>query len=187
MSTTIHSHPNPLFHLSQPNILWKTLNILPYRHMAWNYGKCILVKRCSVTQWQQFPLFSYCIYFFMASAFYYLIVCLQTCFTFFSPFHSSLNSADGSPSSWSSRCLSGPLSSRSLSRPSFSGSVWCVSLWSFCATVHPVDRKHPVHHHSQLPVGSAGSVAHLCDLLPDNWGLAPHDPSLSKPFARRKS
>lgn len=50
----------------------------------------------------------------------------------------------------------------SLCRPSFSGSVWCVSLWSFCATVHPVDRKHPVHHHSQLPVGSAGSVWPIC-------------------------
>lgn len=50
----------------------------------------------------------------------------------------------------------------SLCRPSFSGSIWCVSLWSFCATVHPVDRKHPVHHHSQLPVGSAGSVWPIC-------------------------
>lgn len=50
----------------------------------------------------------------------------------------------------------------SLCRPSFSDSVWCVSLWSFCATVHPVDRKHPVHHHSQLPVGSAGSVWPIC-------------------------
>lgn len=50
----------------------------------------------------------------------------------------------------------------SLRRPSFSGSVWCVSLWSFCAIVHPVDRKHPVHHHSQLPVGSAGSAWPIC-------------------------
>lgn len=53
----------------------------------------------------------------------------------------------------------------SLCRPSFSGSVWCVSLWSFCATAHPVDRKHPVHHHSQLPVGSAGSVWPICVIL----------------------
>lgn len=41
-------------------------------------------------------------------------------------------------------------------------SVWCVCLWSFCSTVHPVDRKHPVHHHSQLPVGSAGSGGPIC-------------------------
>lgn len=55
-----------------------------------------------------------------------------------------------------------PCSLWSLCRPPLSGSVWCVTLWSFCATVHPVDRKHPVHHRSQLPVGSAGSVWPIC-------------------------
>lgn len=86
-------------------------------------------------------------------------------FPSFPHFNYSLSSADWSPSSWSScsplSLVPCPLWSL-LCRPSFSGSVWCVSLWSFCATVHPVDRKHPVHHHSQLPVGSAGSDWPIC-------------------------
>lgn len=96
----------------------------------------------------------------------------QSCFTSPSsvipPHTSALHSIleIGVPSSWSHRPPPPPLCSpcplRSLCGPSFSGSVWCVSLWSFCATVHPVDRKHPVHHHSQLPVGSAGSVWPIC-------------------------
>lgn len=64
-------------------------------------------------------------------------------------------------------------------RPSFRGSVWCVSLWSFCATVHPVDRKHPVHHHSQLPVGSAGSVWPICVILCQPTGVWLHRIHLS--------
>lgn len=62
----------------------------------------------------------------------------------------------------------------SLCRPSFSGSVWCVSVWSFCARVHPVDRKHPVHHHSQLPVGSAGSVWPICVIFCQITGVWLH-------------
>lgn len=82
-------------------------------------------------------------------------------------FSSSLNPGDWSPLLLISPPsppppLCSPCPLRSLCGPSFSGSVWCVSLWSFCATVHPVDRKHPVHHHSQLPVGSAGSVWPIC-------------------------
>lgn len=83
--------------------------------------------------------------------------------------------------------LCSPCPLRSLCGPSFSGSVWCVSLWSFCATVHPVDRKHPVHHHSQLPVGSAGSVWPICVIFCQITGvwLRVIRPS-PKPLARRK-
>lgn len=119
----------------------------------------------------------------------------QSCFTSPSsvipPHTSALHSIleIGVPSSWSRPppplCSPRPL--RSLCGPSFSGSVWCVSLWSFCATVHPVDRKHPVHHHSQLPVGSAGSVWPICVIFCQITGvwLRVIRPS-PKPLARRK-
>lgn len=98
---------------------------------------------------------------------------LQTCFSslpsLISHFSCPADCSPNTSSSLSASCLLCCLCS-----PSFGGSVWCVSLWSFCSTVHPVDRKHPVHHHSQLPVGSAGSVWPICVILCQMTGVWLH-------------
>lgn len=86
---------------------------------------------------------------------FFSIVGLQTCFTSLSFLHFPASAL---------HTVVPPLdpAAPSLCGPSSCVSVWCVCLWSFCSTVRPVDRKHPVHHHSQLPVGSAGSGGPIC-------------------------
>ena len=38
----------------------------------------------------------------------------------------------------------------------------CLFPWSPWAVVAPVDRKHPAHHHAQLPVGPAAAAQPIC-------------------------
>lgn len=181
MSTTIHPHPDPVLHL--PTILissGKDIIFCPF-----------LVQIYLPFLFQSFP-FSFHIFKFTVSLLHFtsplftthhkpylpspLSLFIFMVFFFFHPYKPasllflpsfptstipSVLQIGGPPLDLAAPSLF-PCPLWSLCRPSFSGSVWCVSLWSFCATVHPVDRKHPVHHHSQLPVGSAGSVWPIC-------------------------